>query len=511
MNRRKFLAGLAAMPALPLLLQSCGSSWMDEGSKLPFPVRLHSDRSRGHLVFESAGFPMGDTVTTETLIVGGGIAGLSAAVSLPHSDFLLCELSDRLGGTSASTQHQDLSLAQGAHYDLEYPDYYGSEVLQLLENIEVITYQPWKQSWGFKDRQYIIPHESKNQCYDHGNIRSDVLEDGLLKDRFLSLMQQYGGKMVMPTRLIDEKYRDLDQISFLDFINQHLAIPSGFERGLDYHMLDDWGGTSKQVSALAGIHYFQCRPYYKEVNQLFSPPSGNDYFVQKLAGALPDTQIKLNHLVKSIERNGLGWKAMVVDVVNQQVVEVRAENLIYAGQKHALKYVMPEYGEFLRNHVYAPWLVLNFVLKQPLEDFGFWQNEMIVEDVSFLGFINSASQFDELQNRQVLTAYYCLPPSSRKYLADIGQHQQAIVQKTLNYLSSYFGMPMENRVEAVYLNAMGHAMPIPVTNYLFKDRNPETASSNFAFAGVDHHRLPLLFEAIDSGLEAVKSLYPKSV
>ena len=507
MNRRKFLAGLASIPALPLLLQSCDFSAEHHNAAFPFPMHLHSDRARGHLVFESESFPVGNTLTTETLIVGGGVAGLSAAASLPHSDFLLCELSDRLGGTSAASQYKDLTLAQGAHYDLEYPDYYGAEVLQLLERIDVISHQPWKQTWGFKDRQYIIPHESKNHCFDHGTLRSDVLKEGEVKRRFLSLIQEYGGKMPMPTRLIEGEMRALDQLNFLEFLRQHLAIPSDFERGLDYHMLDDWGGTSKQVSALAGIHYFQCRPYYKEVNQLFSPPSGNDYFVKKLAGTVATDQLRLNHLVKRIESVGDRWKATVVDVSNKKLVTVNAKNVIYAGQKHALKHVVPAYGKFFKDHVYAPWLVLNFVLKKPFADFGYWQNEMIVDDISFLGFINSSSQHNTLQDKQVLTAYYCLPPESRKYLADIGKHQNSIVRKTLGYLSAYFGTQLDDRVEAVFLNAMGHAMPIPTPHYLFRNRNLETASSNFAFAGVDHHRLPLLFEAMDSGIEAVKALY----
>ncbi|MEL7145437.1 MAG: FAD-dependent oxidoreductase [Bacteroidota bacterium] len=510
MNRRKFLAGLAGIPALPLLLQSC-DLWDDrEQRKYTFPIQLHSDRAVGHLVFESERFPEGKTFEVETLIVGGGVAGLSAAASLPHDDFLLCELSDRLGGTSAAMQYNDLTLAQGAHYDLEYPSYYGVEVLQLLENVGVIYHQPWKQTWGFREREFIIPHESKNQCFDHGIIRSDVLEEGPEKQRFLSLMQGYSGKMTMPTRYIDPELRELNQMTFIEFLRQKGTVSRNFERGLDYHMLDDWGGTSKQVSALAGIHYFQCRPYYREVNQLFSPPSGNDYFVKKLARSVPENQLLANHLVKRIDYVGDRWQAKVVNTVDRTINKIVAKNVVYAGQKHALKHVSPQFGELFADNVYAPWLVMNFVLDKPLQDFGFWQNEMIVDDISFLGFINSASQHDELQNKQVLTAYYCLPPESRKYLAGIEKQQNTIVRKTIEYLSAYFKTPMESKVEAVFLNAMGHAMPIPTPNYLFQNRNEETAPSGFVFAGVDHHRLPLLFEAIDSGIEAVKSLYPES-
>ena len=51
-------------------------------------------------------------------------------------------------------------------------------------------------------------------------------------------------------------------------------------------MVDDYGSTADQVSALAGVHYYACRPYYTESVELFSPPQGNAYFVQKLLEVL---------------------------------------------------------------------------------------------------------------------------------------------------------------------------------------------------------------------------------
>ncbi len=497
---------MLALPAMPLLLQSC--EWGDVS--FDFPINVHSDRNRGHAIFKQKNLPVKDTIQVETLIVGGGIAGLSAANHLPHKDFLLCELSDRLGGTSAATNHKDLPLSQGAHYDLEYPQNYGESVLGLLDHLGIIEQMTWKSSWGFKDQQYIIPHEIKNQCYDHGKFRGDVLREGEMKSAFQQLLLPYLDKMVMPTRLIEDKYKHLNDQTFIDFLHQNMKVDDQFIRGLDYHMLDDWGGLSSQVSALAGIHYFQCRPYYREVNQLFSPPQGNDYFVSKLASQVPSEQLQVNSLVRSLEKKEGSWNAEVLDLQSSSISKIKAKNVIYAGQKHALKYILPQYYPLFSENDYAPWLVMNFVLNKPFGEFGFWQNEMIVEDISFLGFINSSAQHRGLQEKQVLTAYYCLPSDSRKDLASISMNKNTIVQKTLNYLKGYFNQGIENRVEAVYLNAMGHAMPIPKPGFLFQDKNEQVKNEQLAFAGVDHHRLPLLFEAIDSGIAAVEAIYRTS-
>ena len=53
---------------------------------------------------------------------------------------------------------------------------------------------------------------------------------------------------------------------------------------------------------------------------------------------------------------------------------------------------------------------------------------------------------------------------------------------------------------------MGHAMSIPKINNLFNDKNLHRSEPNMVYAGVDNSRLPLLFEALDSGIQAVGEL-----
>ena len=55
-------------------------------------------------------------------------------------------------------------------------------------------------------------------------------------------------------------------------------------------------------------------------------------------------------------------------------------------------------------------------------------------------------------------------------------------------------------ITACYINVMGHAMAIPGPGFLFNDANHQ--NTELAYAGVDNGRLPLLFEALDSGLMA---------
>ena len=96
----------------------------------------------------------------------------------------------------------------------------------------------------------------------------------------------------------------------------------------------------------------------------------------------------------------------------------------------------------------------------------------------------------------MLTAYYCLKPSDREYLTTIPSNKESIVAETLGYIAKALGR--KPKVEACHINVMGHAMAIPKPGFLFNDANEK--GTDLIYAGVDNGRLPLLFEALDSGL-----------
>lgn len=511
MHRRRFLQ-ISALSALSMPFFQCEQKNTSQNSK--YKIAIHSDQAVGHLIWQGDSFPVDNKIQkTEFLIVGGGIAGLTASSKLKNKDFLLVEIDEQLGGTASAFNYEKTIFGQGAHYDLAYPNYFGNDVLQFWEDMKVISFDKLTNYWQFNDRKYMISAEKEGYCYDNGIFRDDVMPEIPEIEKITKIFQAFDKKMKLPTRLIDKEFHYLNEISFEKYIQKNININPTLRQAFDYQMLDDFGGTSEEVSALAGVYYYASRPYYDETKMIFSPPEGNFYFIQKMMNQINKEKIMTAHLVKKIKEIKDGFEVEIIDVKNKKIKIIHTKKVIYTAPKHTLKYVYPNDYQLFSNQLQAPWLVLNFVLKDNfITAKNYWQNEMITDDlrksVRFLGFVDSETQGGEENTKRVLSAYYTFKPEYRSVLGDKKAFDyEKLVAETIEKISKYFHLTtpiFSPYIKAVFGKIMGHAMPVPTTNYLFRNLNEARKNKNIVYAGVDVARLPLMLEATDSGLEAVK-------
>ncbi len=225
MDRRQFIK-ISSVSLAAMLTGRC--------TGIGYDIEMLNDMPVGHLLLESRKWPFSHTLKTYILIVGGGIAGMSAACTLKHEDFLLFELSDRPGGTSAGGEYENLPVCHGAHYDHSYPGYYGAEALGLLESLDIVRYDGFTDSWKFVDRQFLIPKRWESKTMERRKFRKNVLPDGEEKKRFIELMESYYSKMPMPTRLIGEEFRRLNEVPFLQWLHEKLQFSHAFAEGIGY-------------------------------------------------------------------------------------------------------------------------------------------------------------------------------------------------------------------------------------------------------------------------------------
>ncbi|MBL4710582.1 MAG: NAD(P)-binding protein [Flavobacteriales bacterium] len=501
MDRRSFLKLGGGL----VLLAACRDSFSSKEKikQAKFVIHIDSNSAIGHKVRIAIELPVTRSIETETLVVGAGIAGLAAACSLNSNKFVLCELDPTLGGTSGAININGDLYSQGAHYDLAYPSNYGKEGLFLLEKLEIIHFNEKSKLWEFVDKQYLISSDKEEACYYNGSIRESVLPNTELKQNFIALLKTYDNQLPLPSTLFQKELHQLDRLTFYDYLNKYLPINHEFIEAIDYQMLDDFGGTSTQISALAGIHYYKCRPYYESKElELFSPPQGNYYFIQKMAAQLDPANIQKNHLVFGLQQKGKKWHADVLDTQNMIRKEYISDNVIYAGQKHALKYIHKDSYAAFNDVSYAPWVVINIELDNAILENSKWQNDFLSPDGTFLGFVDSKVQ-DKTKNR-VLTAYYCFPSIHHYVVKNFESSAEDLVHETIANISLYYKKDIGSYIKQVFIKLLGHAMPIPQPGYLTRERT--LVKDKLAFAGVDTGRLPLMFDALDSGIQAAKAI-----
>ncbi len=471
-------------------------------------IELCDDMLGGHLLFEHSPAPSTVTQSREVLVVGGGVAGLSAAYRLRERDPLVCELGRTLGGSSAFGFHEGTSFARGAHYELEQPAYYGEEVLALLSELDILTFNPVRDTWEFVEKRFLIDPARENRCLVNGRVRDDVLPESLETEQFENLLAPFEGQFPQPTRLIRPELRYLDQVSFTQYLETAgLPMTPSFQRGLDYQMKDDYGDGAGGVSALAGIHYYRCRPYYTRHVAIFSPPQGNGYFIEKLSARLNPESLLTQHLVTGIREEKGGFRVDTLHTATLEPKSFRVKQVVFAGHKQGLRYIYPRDADFFARVVYAPWVVMNFVLEGRPVGRAWWQNEVLGSDSRFLGFVNSMAQTGPSGSKhEMLTAYYCLPQSQRESLLMVKTALRGWVATTMGCINEALGVDISSLTRKVYVTIHGHGMPIPRPGYLFRDGNRKRSHRNLVYAGVDNGRLPLVFEALDSGLLAADLL-----
>lgn len=499
MNRRAFIKMGTALVAV-----SVGCSPRDgKQRKAGYGITIDSNRSIGHLARKAMLQGIHKELSTDVLVVGGGIAGLSAACALQGRETVVCELGPTFGGSASAVSIGNRHFAQGAHYDISYPNYFGKEGLQLLERLGVITHNNTLDRWDFADRQFIIDPKQEERCFKHGNHFSSVLPSSELKQNFLDLLQPYAGKMPLPTTNIAASERWLDEQNFATYLNKYLPVTNEFIEAIDYQMVDDFGGTSEQVSALAGVHYYRCRPYFESPEpEVFSPTEGNYYFIRKMMESLPSDSLKANHLVVGLRPAKQGWEVDVWDVQQEQKLRYQCRNVVYAGQKHLLKYLhQPAYEPF-RDVVYTPWVSINLELENDSIPDNVWQNDYLSSNAQFMGFVNSGAQSGK--GNRVLTAYYCYPDVYHNIVQEIEAGAEEIVTQTIEFIGRYYNLDLTPMVKQVYVKLIGHAMPLPLPGYLSKQRN--LLQNGLTFAGSDTGRLPLMFDSLDSGIQAAQRI-----
>jgi monoamine oxidase len=277
-------------------------------------------------------------------------------------------------------------------------------------------------------------------------------------------------------RPLAPEMRALTAMTFIAFLNQHQLTDSHLLWYLDYCCRDDFGAGIATVSAWAGVHYFASRHGFHapgsesaEREGVLTWPEGNGWLTGQLATPLGD-RLRAGRSVLRISDNRHGVEVDALDHATQAVERWTAKRAIVALPIHIAARVVQDAPGFLREAaqriVYAPWLVANLHIREPLHDRPgappSWDN--VLYGAQGLGYVDAMHQsLQPVPGATVLTYYQAMgvAPQERRRLRDAPwSHWRDAVLADLGAAHP----DLAAKTTRMDITCYGHAMAVPIPN-----------------------------------------------
>ena len=454
LNRRHFLF---AAPALVGLSRKTDPKITGSFVNEAFPL--------GHRLRDHAGFHSPkQEIRMPVVIVGAGIAGLSAAWSLDKQgfrDFAILEMEQHPGGNSRWGENEVSRFPWAAHY-LPVPAKGQSLARELMEELGVFRNGHWD------DR--VLCFDPQERLFLHGRWQEGLEPElgATPRDREQYLRfnrivheQRATGEFTIPMAR-GAKPSELDRISMSDWLSAHGFDSQYLRWYVNYACRDDYGALAKDTSAWAGIHYFAARE--PEDKGPLTWPEGNGWIMQKLATKLVGYLSPASPVYRIVPQGNR------IRVFTESAVYV-CDKVIFAAPTFLAHYLI-EGAPKADGFVYSPWLTANLTIERLPEQKGAepaWDN--VIFDSPTLGYVNARHMSISTQTeRTVWTFYWSLaehtPQNGRRLLLekDWSYWKEAILQELERAHPN-----IRQCVGRIDIMRLGHAMVRPSPGFLFSE------------------------------------------
>jgi phytoene dehydrogenase-like protein len=528
---------LAAFLGAPFALAACRGRGRAE--PLPEGVIVGASDRLGHAlrdgprpepeVWESAG----------VVIVGGGVAGLAAAwrfLRAGFEDFVLLELEEAPGGTARSgSEHGVVPYPWGAHY-LPAPLKENRALVSLLDEMGVLE-GPDAEGEPVVAEQFLCrdPEERvfyRGRWYEglylHAGQTEEDARQLLLFNREVDAWAAWRdsrGRRAFAIPVSDSsddaEAAALDRVSMAEWMRSKGFNSERLRWLVDYGCRDDYGLTSEQASAWAGLFYFASRMKGPgaEAQPLLTWPEGNGRLVRHLyekARARVRLGLAAADIRPAQSPKNEGVEVVAVTKEGRGAFGFRAGQVVFAAPQFLTRYLIKDYREgacppHVSEFEYGAWMVANLFLEdRPRGGYGFplaWDN--VIYESPSLGYVVATHQRGLDRGPTVFTYYYPLtdadPRAARARLLSAGRDEWAEVA-----LSDLQRAHADIRTLTRRLDVMrwGHAMIRPRVGFQWGGARlkAQRPFRSIHFAHTDLSGVPLFEEAFDHGLRAAEEV-----
>jgi monoamine oxidase len=526
-KRRDFLAACAAAPLI-----GCGRK---SAPALPPGSLGGSGLSLGHRLRQKDLPVPTESRRIPQLIIGAGIAGLSAAWRLERAgfrDFLILELEDQPGGNARHGENPVSAHPLGAHY-LPLPSSESAAVRELLADLGAIEGDAHVERPRYDER--LLCHTPQERVY-----RDGIWEEGLLprlgasrdeRDQFARFHARMAAfkeardalgrrAFALPVAQAsrDARWLLLDRLTMAEWLAAEGYDSERLHWYVNYACRDDYGTDYRQTSAWAGIHYFACRngrAANAAGDAVLTAPEGNGWIVKRLHRRFRD-RLLTGALAFRLAQVARRVEADVWLQAENRAVRFVADQAIWAAPLFVLPHVAaglpPAIAAVAGAGEYAPWLVANLTLNGPPSHGAgaplSWDN--VLYDAPGLGYVVATHQNVRVAPGPTVLTYYralsAAPPAEARQLL-LNTSREAWATAILDELSRAHG-DLRGLTTRLDVFRHGHAMIRPTPGVIHDLARQALAEGwgRVHFAHADLSGMSLFEEANYHGVRAAEAI-----
>lgn len=531
-SRRSFLVKGTLFIASAGGISACDNSFLFQKQKPPGMI-AGANREAGHRLLEKPPSP-DETEKAGIVIVGGGIAGLSAARELRKKgmkDFLLLELDSQTGGNAASGSNQVSPYPWGAHY-IPIPGKEAVHVRELFEELGIITSYDGKGLPVYNE--YYLCADPQERLFINGQWQEGLVPQFGVPDddrrqirEFFQAMARFKKARGSDNKSafaipLDESSRDprftrYDSLSMSTYLSDN-GWRSGYLRWyVNYCCRDDYGCTMDNVSAWAGIHYFASRrglAANADPHAVVTWPEGIGWVVRKINDQVRG-HIRTNACVLNVTNAGDNVAVDYLEVKRGKAVRILAKSVIYAAPRFTAFRVLEGFRKKLPAYAtsfeYGPWMTANVTVRGVPGGKGAdlsWDNVSCYSDS--LGYVVATHQGIGISHdRTVLTYYLPLtsgPPAEERTKALKRPYQEWSEMILADLSQMHPGI--KDGVERLDVWLWGHAMARPAPGFIWGQTRQKALHPVGAvyFAHSDMSGISIFEEAQYRGIFAARAV-----